>query len=81
MWVIVFTGAFGRYIFPPSRAKASQRKLKSSAKEGRPIDLHEPAGFAERSLLLWRWAHIIMTVALVFVAAAHIVTAMLFKVT
>jgi uncharacterized membrane protein len=78
MWLVVFTGAIGRYVNPRLKAQAAVRALE---RQLGTVELGP--GHDRRDGILratWRHAHIILTALMVIVGLAHVATAMLFKV-
>lgn len=78
MWLVVFSGAVGRYLNPHLTLQAARRALE------RQLDQGVPSPFSPRRLGLlraaWRHTHIALTALMFVIAILHVATAMLFKV-
>lgn len=79
MWLVVFSGAFGRYVNPRLKLAAARRILEKqleSAELGPSVERKEGLLAAT-----WRHAHIILTALMFIIGLIHVATAMLFKAT
>lgn len=78
MWLVVFSGAVGRYLNPHLKLQAARRALERQLEAVELSALVTPRDTFLR--VAWRYAHVGLTALMFLIAVLHIATAMLFKV-